>query len=157
MGNLRSELDADIREKAEAELTSQVNRAFEELLETSRKLSQHSFLVNSGGAAAILAYMSTNPDALFAFLPLVSFLMGVIASGLELRFLRGSLTALHKDAINRRSEFITDQVPLDKAVPAANTGSPYGKLSAWSGIVAQAAFPLGVILGITVLFRSSAA
>lgn len=150
MGNLRSELDPDTREKADAELTSQVNRAFDELIETARKLSQHSFLVNSGGAAAILAFIGTNPDASFAFLPLIFFLVGVVASGLELRFLLKSLAALHRDAISRRSEFVLDRLPLTNAGPVANVGSWDTKLSGWSGDVAQASFPLGVVLGIVI-------
>lgn len=153
MQDLRSALDPDTREKADVEMTSQVNRAFEEFIETARKLSQHSFLVNAGGATAILAFIGSNPDASFAFVPLIFFVAGVIASGLELRFLLKSIAAIHRDAMDRRSAFASDRLPLSEAMPRPDVGARQGKVSAWSGHIAQATFPLGVGLGIYAFLR----
>jgi len=133
MEGSRNELDPRMRAEADAELTAQVNQAFNERVETTRKLSQHSFLVNSGGAVATLAFVGNNPNASFALVPLIFFLVGVIASGMELRFLLKSLVSLHHDAIDRRSRFALDRLPLSKAMPGANVGSPHTKRSAWSG------------------------
>jgi hypothetical protein len=57
MPDLRSQLDPEVQRRADKELTSQVDRSFEEGIETGHKLTQHNFLVNAGGAAAVLAYM----------------------------------------------------------------------------------------------------
>jgi hypothetical protein len=50
MPDMRSTLKPEIREWTEAELTSQLDRAFDELVDTGRQLSQHGFRVSSGDA-----------------------------------------------------------------------------------------------------------
>ena len=157
MQGMRSGLNPNLQAKADAELTSQINRAFDELVDTGRKLSQHSFLVNSGGAVAVLAFIGANPKASFAWWPLACFLLGVVASGLELRFLVHFFAALHADAVQRRRDFTTDQLPLDKAVPPSDVGSCYSKAYGWSGGIAQVAFPLGIAIGIVAFIKSASA
>ena len=144
---MQSKLDSEFQAKVEGDLTSQVNRAFDELVGTSWKLSQYSFLVNSGGAVAVLTFLGANPKALFAWGSLGCFVVGIVAVGLELRFLTKFFAALHIDALERRSKLTTDQFTLDKAVPPVDIGGHSGKVSGWFGTIAQLAFPLGLASG----------
>jgi hypothetical protein len=141
MPDLRSQLDPEVQRRADKELTSQVDRSFEEGIETGHKLTQHNFLVNAGGAAAVLAYMGSSQRADFAIWPLACFLVGVVASGLELRFLAKFFKALHGDAVRRRSEFVRDKLGLSDAVPSPDVGKFASRVHAWSGFIAQGAFP----------------
>jgi hypothetical protein len=128
------------------ELTEQVNRCFEEFLAASYKLSQHNFLVNAGGATAVLAYIGSTSDATFAILPLVCFLVGIIACGVELRSLSTFFNVLRQDAIRRRVGFARGEIDLPNAAPPPDLGQP-----TWvhrvSAFIARWAFPAGVALG----------
>jgi hypothetical protein len=153
MADLRSQLDPETQRRADQELTSQIDRSFEQLIETERKLTQHNFLVNAGGAAAALAYMRSSQGTGFAIWPLACFLVGVVASGIEVRFLAKFFKALHDDAVRRRSQFTQDKVSLSDAVPIPDVGKYPSRVHHWSGLVAQWAFPVGVVLGIFSYFR----
>jgi len=154
MSDLRSKLDPETQRRADQELTAQANRSFEEGIETGYKLIQHNFLVNAGGAATLLAYMGSGHRVDFAIWPLACFLVGVVASGLELRFLAQFFKALHDDAVRRRSEFSRDKLGLCDAAPPRDVGQWALRVHAWSGFVAQGAFPIGVIVGVFFYFVS---
>ena len=146
MNEPRNQLDPETQLRANEELTA-VNRSFEELISIGHKLTQHNFLVNAGGAAAVLAYIGSTPGAGFAMWPLACFLVGVVATGVELRSLATFFEALHKDAIHRRAEFRKGKLDLSDAVPPPDLGRPT-RVHYWSRQFAQWAFPVGVTLGV---------
>jgi hypothetical protein len=147
MPDRQDQLDLETQHAAIEELRAQVNRSFEELVSTGHKLTQHNFLVNAGGAAAVLAYMGSAQDAGFAIWPLACFLVGVIATGMELRSLVSSLKAIHEDAIRRWLEFAKGKLDLSDAAPSPDLGRPRPAQKLVE-LVAQWAFPVGVIFGL---------
>ena len=149
--------DPELLERMDAELRAQVADSFSHLLATDQKLTQYSFLVNSGGAAAVLAFLGAAEPASFAWWPLGCFLVGAIASGLELRFHLWWLAELNSDAARRQSEFHAGTLPFNEAVPSPEIGKWRRRIHHWSGLVAQATFPLGVLAGAVALACTKAA
>jgi hypothetical protein len=153
---VRSELNPDLQLKADNQLTWQVDYAFESLIEAGRSLSQHNFLTNAGGAAAVLALFAERELASVAIWPLTLFLVGVIVAGLEARFRVWFFLSLHSNAINRRAAFAADRLPLDKATPPTDLGSKYSRAAGACGALAHFAFPSGAVAGIIAFARAAA-
>lgn len=141
-------LDPVTAEELAAILELQQNTSFSALVETDKWLTQQNFLVNAGGAAAVLGYLSIKPTPMFAVIPLLIFLVGVIANGFEIRFLLKIHSEFHSDAIRRRSGFVSDKLTIAEAadVKAPNKSSKI--INQYCGYVAQGAFILGCIVGI---------
>lgn len=148
MSLYRKDLDEQLANALTTELHIQTERAFEKVIETNWRLTQHNFLINAGGAAAVLAYLGTSHGAKFAVWPLLLFLVGVIASGAEVRALVAIYSELHKDALNRLSGFMNNLLPADKAVPSEDVAKVPGTIKRWGGWIAQLSFVLGVIVGL---------
>ena len=148
MSDLRSQLPPDIQQAADQEFTSQVKQAFDSIVTIDGRLTQHNFLVNAGGAVAVLAFIGARPYAGFSFWPLGLFLLGVVASGVELRALLIWSSHLHNDAMERRRKFAADTLPLSQAVPAADLAKWWRRLNHWSGICSQVCFIFGTVAGL---------
>jgi len=145
---IRAEAERAQNEMA-AELLSQVKELHDKTIETNWRLTQHNFFTNAGGAVAILGYMGATQSASFAILPLCFFVVGLIASGIEIRVLYSIYGRLHHDAAERHKKILDDSSKaLESAVPNKYVASLLGKLNSWSGIVAQSAFVLGVLSGV---------
>jgi hypothetical protein len=147
MQGRQSELDFETEHAVVEELRDQAKRAFAQGVSTAHKLIQHNFLVNAGGAAAVLAYMGSDQGADFAILPLACFLVGVIATGIELQCLLNFFGDLHDDATRRWLDFAKGKSDLSDAAPSPDLGRPT-RLHRSSELVAQWAFPIGVALGL---------
>jgi len=148
MAPYRKDMEEETAIAIANELRSQTKQTFDKIVETDWRLTQHNFLVNAGGSAAALAYLGTSAGSKFAVWSLLCFLVGVIASGVEIRALLAVYNGLHNDALNRLSGFMNNQLPLEKAVPIAKITKIPSRVNHWSGWVAQISFVLGVVTGL---------
>ncbi len=155
MAQYRKDMEEETANAVAGELHSQTKQTFEKIVETDWRLTQHNFLVNAGGAGAVLAYLGTSSSSKFAVWSLLCFLVGVIASGAEIRALLAIYSGLHKDASNRLNGFMSNQLSVEEAVPKQGVVKLPGKINHWTGWAAQISFVLGVIVGL-VLFLCSA-
>lgn len=149
-----SELDKGTAEELSSILAGQVNTSFSALVETDKWLTQHNFLVNAGGAAAVLSYLASNPPPTFAIVPLSIFALGVIASGIEIRFLMKIHGELHKDAIRRRTGFVSDKLSVIQAADVQAPTNVTKNVNHYSGLVSQISFIVGAVVGILGFFCS---
>ena len=147
MLTFRRDLPPDVGHAADHELTSQVDQSFERVIALDNRLTQHNFLVNAGGAVAVLAFLGARGDASFALWPLGAFIVGVVASGIELRALLIWSRRLHKDAIDRRARFSQNELELSAAVPPPDLAEGWSRLNHWAGLCSQALFAIGALLG----------
>lgn len=143
-----SELDRKTAEQLSSILEAQAKTSFNAIVETDKWLTQHNFLVNAGGAAAVLSYLSSNPTPTFAIIPLTIFLLGVIASGIEIRYLRKVHSELHEDAIRRRSGFVSNTFSVAQAADVQAPKNVTKKINHYSGLIAQLSFLVGCVVGI---------
>lgn len=142
------DLDREIIEDLGSILMNQVNTSFAAVVGTDKWLRQHNFLINAGGAAAVLAYLSSENADSFLIYPLVIFLAGVVASGIEIRYLLKVHRELQEDARRRRGGFVLNQFNIAQAGDV-QAPKPFTKnMSHYSGLVAQAVFAIGSTMGI---------
>lgn len=87
MNERASELSPNLRQKIDDALVKERDRAFEEIFKLDSNLTNNNFLVNTGGAAATLAFMGAKTGAAEAVWPLMFFTIGLIATGFEIRAL----------------------------------------------------------------------
>lgn len=144
-----SELEPEVGQPILTTLSDQVRESFDKIVETDKWLTQHNFLVNAGGAAATLGYLGTSPSSSFAVFPLLIFLVGIIASGIEIRGLLSIYSHLHKDAIRRRGGFVSDEITVREAASVEKIPKWSVRANSWSGIVSQISFVVGSVLGIS--------
>lgn len=152
MPDYRQDLDKDLAKALDVELHAQTKQTFDKVVETDWRLTQHNFLINAGGAAAVLAYLGSSSASKFAIWPLLIFVAGVIASGIEIRALLRVHETLHKDALHRLNGFIYNKLSTDEIAPKEGIAPIPSKVNHWSGIVSQASFVLGVAVGMALYF-----
>jgi len=129
-------------------IMDQMRETFQKVIETDKWLTQHNFLVNAGGSAAVLAYLASVPTPTFAILPLVIFLTGIFASGIEIRTMLSIYNHLHQDAARRREGWSSGEYTVEEAA-SAKLAKPYIRnLNHWSGVYAQVAFLVGSLVGV---------
>jgi len=143
-----SDLTPEIAVAIADTLSSQEQESFSKVVETDKWLSQHNFLVNAGGAIAVLGYMGTASSTVIAAVPLSIFILGIIASGIEIRSLLTFYSLLHSDAIRRRGGFVTEELSVKEAAMVSGTQGSHNITNHWCGIFAQWAFVLGSLFGI---------
>jgi hypothetical protein len=151
MTMLRSECNDQLQSALDDALDAQVNRAFDESIEYGRKLSQQVFLVNAGGAAAVLAYLGSTGGSGYAYWPLLCFLVGLVCGGVELRCLANFFFALHLDAMERRRKWVEDEIKVSEVVPTSSIARWDRRIGTECGRIAQAAFPIGVLVGLLLI------
>jgi hypothetical protein len=144
-----SELDKETAQQLSSILEAQTKTSFNAIVETDKWLTQHNFLVNAGGAAAVLSYLSSDPTPTFAVVPLAVFLIGVIASGFEIRYLMKIHSELHLDAMRRRGGFVSNKLSVAQAADVQTPKGLTKKVNHYSGLVAQASFIIGCVVGIS--------
>jgi len=149
MDEYYKDLPPDLAASIDDELAVQTRQAFDKVLETDWRLTQHNFLVNAGGAAAVLAYLGTVPTPTFAIWPLVCFVIGIASSSIEIRTLLLIFSSLHKDALRRRAGFVENKIPAKDLGPPTDVGGCAMPINHWCGWVAQIAFVAGVTSGIS--------
>lgn len=147
MNKKASELDLKIREKLGSTLIAQRDDAFERFIEANEKLTQYNFLVNAGGAIATLAFIGSEKGTYLAMGPLMCFVIGLVATGVQRRFLFNFFGILYNDVIRRLRGFLSDELTWQETRPPQDLGKWIGKLERWSGWIAQVAFVVGVLLG----------
>ena len=152
MSDYRKDLDEDLVKALDVELHAQTKQNFDKLVEIDRWLTQHNFLINAGGATAILAYLGSSSNSKFAIWSLLLFVVGVIASGVEIRALLRVYDSLHKDALRRLNGFMHNTLSTDEITPEEGLAPIASKINHWSGVVAQGSFVLGVSVGLALYF-----
>lgn len=145
---MKDQLSDDLAAAIGDELAAQCRQCFDKVVETDWRLTQHNFLMNAGGVAALLAYIGSNPNATFAIWPLICFLVGIIASGVEIRALLKTYSALHSDALRRREGFMMNRLSVADSVPKEGVAGKAAVINHWSGVISQTAFVLGVVWGV---------
>ncbi len=111
------ELTPEIKRMLGKELSAQVRKSFDRLEEAGNRYTQYNFLVNAGGAAAVLAFLGTNTGSTFAIWPLLFFVAGVIACGIELLAMIYVNKAIFNDALNRRSKINEKDITIEELCP----------------------------------------
>jgi hypothetical protein len=154
MDKYQRDLDPEVAAAIANELSAQTRQCFDKVIETDWRLTQHNFLMNAGGAAAVLAYLGSTPTPRFAIWPLLLFLIGVVASGIEIRALLSVYDALHKDALRRRAGFTSNELRVKESVPTAGVTGCASHINHWSGVVSQVSFVLGVAVGTWMFFTA---
>lgn len=155
MDEYHRDFDPGIAAAIVEELSAQARQCFDKVIEADWRLTQHNFLVNAGGAAAVLAYLGSTPTPRFAIWPLLLFLIGVIASGIEIRALLSIYSALYKDALRRRAGFVGNELRVKESVPASDVSGCASHINHWSGVVSQLSFVLGVAVGLWLFFAAA--
>ena len=133
-------------------LSEQARHAFDKVVETDKWMTQHNFLANTGGAIAVMGYLGTSHTPYFAIFPLVMFLVGIVASGIEIRALLKIYGRLHKDALRRREGFVSEKLSVGEAATVEVEGF-WTKVNDWCGITSQVTFVLGAITGVAGFYR----
>lgn len=152
MPDYRKDLDEYFVKALNAELHAQTKQTFDKVVETDWRLTQHNFLMNAGGAAAVLAYLGSSSDSKFTIWSLLIFVIGVIASGVEIRALLRVYGSLHKDALRRLNGFMDNTLSTEKITPKEGIVPIYSRVNHLSGIVSQGSFVLGVAVGLVLYF-----
>ena len=154
MSEKAAELDAERRQTIEDTLLTQRDQAFEQVISMDARLTQYNFLANAGGAAATLAFMGASQgDAHVGVWPLMCFVVGLIATGGQIRALLEFFGLLHLDAIRRREGFSSNTLTVRECVLPSDIGKRYRYLNRWSSWVSQSAFTAGALLGIGLLLE----
>ncbi|MCJ7508092.1 MAG: hypothetical protein MUO85_05090 [candidate division Zixibacteria bacterium] len=147
MNEKASELDPETRERIQSTLIAQRDQAFDKLIEMDSKFTQYNFLVNAGGAVATLAFIGSEKGTYLAMLPLICFVIGLVATGVQIRALLSFFSILREDASRRSLGFATGKLSVRESLPSQDIGKWTGKLNRWGGWVSQGAFIVGVIVG----------
>jgi hypothetical protein len=106
-------LDEEMRKSIDDVLSTERDLAFQQILKFDGELTKYSFLANAGGATATLAFLGARPDQVsVAIWPLIFFLVGLIATGLEIRALLYNFGEKHRDAARRRQQFFAGQLSI---------------------------------------------
>jgi hypothetical protein len=148
MDDFKNQLPPEFAQKLDDLLSAQCKDAFDRVVDTDWKLTQHNFLTNAGGAAATLAYLGTKPTPTFAAYPLCIFLIGVMLSVIEIRALLVFYGALFVDASKRRKSFWSNALRASEAVPVPNLAPTARRVNHMAGVLSQAAFIVGALIGI---------
>jgi hypothetical protein len=143
-----SQLDRQLAEQLCAILAAQVKTSFEAAIAADKWLTQHNFLVNAGGAAAVLSFIGSGTAPAFTFVPLSLFLLGVIASGVEIRYLMKLHGELHQDAIRRRGGFVADKLTVAETADVQAPRKITRNINHYCGLIAQVAFIVGSLIGL---------
>ena len=126
------------------ELLNQAYLVFNRLEDAANKHIQHVFVVNAGGAAAVLAFHGAKAGSTFAVWPLLFFVSGVIACGINLLASFYTNKGMLEDIWNRRGKFDeTDVLPKAKN-PEKSISYQIAK---WTGFFAHGCIIAGVIVG----------
>lgn len=136
-------------------ISKQADRNFEEIKRLDSLLSRYGFLVNAGGAATTLAFIGTSEGrADIAVIPLVFFIVGLIATGFEIRTLL-KLTGDRYGYISSRRELLRtkkiEDIQIEKILFPPDFGKGLRNANHWSGVISQGAFILGAVLGVILL------
>jgi hypothetical protein len=149
-----SELDSERRESIESMLVDQRDHSFGKFIETHAKSTQYNFLVNGGSAIATLAFMGSEKGTYLAMWPLMCFVIGLVATGVQIRALLIFFGILHRDALKRSQGFVNDELTLQEIKPPQDLGKWAGRIENWSSWIAQGAFVVGVLLGAFIVMVS---
>ena len=114
-------------------------------------MSKHGFLTNAGGAAATLAFIGTAQEkAALGTLPLAIFVIGIIASGVEIRALMNYFGKMQTYLIEARIRVVEGRLAAyEEILVPKDLGSADRKWNHGAGIVAQGAFIVGAMMGVT--------
>lgn len=152
MADYRKNLDDDVVKALYAELHAQSKQTFDKVVEADWRLTQHNFLINAGGAAAVLAYLGSSSSSRFAIWSLILFVAGAVASGVEIRASLWVYSSLHEEALRRLNGFMHNTLSTDEITPKEGISPIASKVNRWSGMVAQGSFVLGVGVGLALYF-----
>jgi len=134
------------------ELSAQARESLDKVVETAKWLTQSNLLINAGGATAVLGYLGTNPMAYFSVVALGIFLLGMVASGIEIRGMLAGYAELHEDAIRRLQGFLSEELTARQTAKPHEPGKFAARMNRWGGIFSQIAFFVGAIVGIVGYF-----
>ncbi|MBC8553419.1 MAG: hypothetical protein H8D23_27700 [Candidatus Brocadiales bacterium] len=149
MNKSMKDFEPEFQKKFSNVLSDQIKETFNKMEETAKSHTQHTFLVNAGGATAVLAFIGTKTGTNSAIWPLFFFVIGVIACGVQLLMMVYVHKFLFNDAIIRRNKFYEKDATLEDITPKVSDieNLIYQKIASWACFTAHGSFIVGVIIG----------
>lgn len=131
------------------QLRDQANEAFNKMEEVGKLHTQHLFLVNAGGAVAVLAFIGAKTNSAFAIWPLMFFVVGVIACGIQLLMMIYVYKELFNGALIRRNKFEEEDATVEDILPKVEDVNDliYQIIARRAYFTAQGSFIVGVFAG----------
>lgn len=144
-----NELNPETQEAIKKELSAQIREIYAVLDEAGKRYTQYNFIVNSGGSAAVLAFLGTNIGSTFAIWPLLFFIAGVIACGVELLAMVYVNKTIFNDALNRRNKFGETDISIEDLCPKVEDVKKMKsyQIAWWASFIAFGSFIAGVFAG----------
>ncbi len=131
------------------QLEDQVKHSFDKLEDVSKLNTRHVFLVNAGGATATLAFIGTKTSSTFAIWPLLFFVVGVIACGIQLLMTTYVHKEIFEDTLIRRDKFYKENSTVEDILPKIEevTNSKFQKIARKAYFTAHGSFIVGILSG----------
>lgn len=144
-----SKLPPEIAKDLSGFLHAQVKETFEFVAELDKRLTNTNFLTNGGGAVATLAFLGQHPDICALKISLCLFTIGVIATGIEIRYLMKYWGEMCAHLNRRHCDFMDDKLSVEEVmfIPK-NIGELHKTINHWAGVVSQWCFILGFVVGV---------
>ncbi len=144
-----SELKPEAQIEIRKHLRDHSMRAFDKLDEVGKLHTQHLFLVNAGGATAVLAFIGTKTNSAFAIWPLLFFVVGVIACGIQLLMMVYVHKKIFNDSCILRDKFHEKDATVEDISPKIEDINNYicEIIARKACFTAQGSFIVGVFAG----------
>lgn len=147
------QLDSATAKNISAELRQQSDEVLSFISELDKRLTNTNFLTNGGGAVSVLTFIGTgissSPLSNYA---LMCFVLGIIATGIELRALLIFWGKLHKDSSRRLNGWLNNELSVEECHIPKNLASIYTTINDVAGWASQLFFILGVLIGVFAIF-----
>jgi hypothetical protein len=148
MSDADNKLSPEAKERLKSYLGNAESQSLDKLSKACDKQTQYNFLVNSGGSAAVLAFLGTNTNSNFAIWPLTFFAIGLITCGVGLFakvFLEGGT---FQKISGIRSKLLDNSITSLKEMEIGDITKWYSyQIAKYANYTAFGAFIVGVIIG----------
>lgn len=148
MSDTGNKLTPSAKEKLLIYLGNAENQVLDRLDKACNKQTHYNFLVNSGGSAAVLAFLGTGTNSAFAIWPLMFFTIGLILCGIGLFakvYLENGMFYKISDA---KGKLIDNSAKTLKDIDIGDVKKWYSyQIAKYANYTAFGAFVVGVIIG----------
>jgi len=154
---LKNELPSEVIGEISSFIIRNNDKMLDRLSELDKRLTNTNFLTNGTGAVAVLTFMGSNPAPTLIKIALITFTLGIIATGIELRALLVYFRKISEDNHRRNQGFYSNKLTAKKVgIIPENVGKTTMLINHYAGWVSQLLFVVGVILGVTSFLCSNA-
>jgi len=152
---LRSDIDPEIADEIDRELTRHREDAFEWARHFDDRLSRANFITNGSGALASLAFVGSGGDLALVWVSLISFSMGVLFSVAELTTQKDVYMSVVLDAAFRQRGWRENKLNVEQVSALGDLPKWSSFASKYSSLLSRYAFILGVLSGIELFMLSA--